>query len=104
VNPIGPPIPPRAAPWLGVSREIRDPEAEMQRLAEARKVVPAAVADETHQLRHDGKVYFLRVKVMAEPAEAPEPGSFPWFPVRADLGRRIADLVRADCAEAAGDA
>jgi hypothetical protein len=60
--------------------------------------MPYPVCDDMRQFEYDGRVYFLRIKVTAqlvgqEPAGAP-------LPVRADLGKRIADLIRADCAEA----
>lgn len=58
--------------------------------------MPYPVVDDLHQLWHDGRLYWLRIDVHAEPAVTPEPGSGPWFPMRADLGRRIADLIRSD--------
>jgi hypothetical protein len=67
--------------------------------------MPYPVVHDIHQLWHDGKLYWLDIRVIAEPAEPPEPRSWPWFPMRTDWGRRIADLVRADlAAEAAAGA
>ena len=79
------------------AREIPDPEAEMERLAAARKRwMPSILCEEIHQLEHDGRLYFLRVTVSAE-LTGDEPAGF--LPVRADLGKRIADMIRADCAK-----
>jgi hypothetical protein len=67
------------------------------------RTMPAIVADDLQQIWHHGRLYWLRIKLTAEPAEQPEPGGFPWFPMKTDLGSRIADLVRADCAEESGE-
>lgn len=60
--------------------------------------MPYPVCDNGQQLEHDGRVYFLRITVTAQlTGEEPAGGL---LPVRADLGGRIADLIRADCADA----
>jgi hypothetical protein len=84
----------------GAAREITDPQAEVERLATARKRwMPAVVCHDIRQFEHDGRVYFLDIKITAE-LTGDEPK--PLFPVRADLAARIADMIRADCAEASG--
>jgi hypothetical protein len=58
--------------------------------------MPYRICEEMHQLEHDGRLYWLRVNVTAQlTGEEPAGGL---IPVRADLGRRIADLIRADIA------
>ncbi len=59
--------------------------------------MPYPIARDMRQLEHDGRVYFLDITVTAELA-GEEPA--PILPVRADLGKRIADLIRADLANA----
>ncbi len=72
-----PPVPP------GI-REI-DPQAEADRLAAERHALPAAViADEIFFAVHDGKRIAVRVAVTAEC----------FLPVPADLGRKLADVIR----------
>lgn len=66
---------------------------------------PGLVCEELHQLQHDGEPYWLHITITAGPvmkaqddAQLPSPP----FPMRrADLGKRIADLIRADLAAAA---
>jgi hypothetical protein len=58
--------------------------------------MPTPIARDMCQLEHDGRVYFLDITVTAQ-LTGPEPAGAP-LPVRADLGKRIADLVRGDCA------
>jgi hypothetical protein len=58
-------------------------------------VLPLPVCDEIHQLEHGGEHYFLHITVTAEPSGA----SAGPVPARADLGKRIADLIRADCGQ-----
>ena len=54
------------------------------------------IIEEMHQLEHDGRLYWLRVNVTAQlTGEKPAGGL---IPVRADLGRRIAEMIRADIA------
>jgi hypothetical protein len=67
--------------------------------------VSGLVCEELRQIEHDGEPYWLHVTITAEKvagtlADAPLPS--PPLPVRADLGRRIADLIRADLAAGAG--
>ena len=87
----------------GTAREIPDPQAEMERLAAARKPrKPRETQLLCHEgilIDHDGTAFFVWVKVTAEhnPQIGEDTRTWP-FPVRADLGRRIADMIRADCA------
>lgn len=70
-------------------------EAAAERAA-PRRWMPFPLVRDMHQLEHDGRTYFLGITVTAELiGEEPVPGP---LPVRADLARRIADLIRADCA------
>ena len=60
--------------------------------------MPAPIVRDMQRLEYDDRLYWLEINVTAqltgrEPAGAP-------LPVRADLGRRIADLIRTDCADA----
>jgi len=59
--------------------------------------VPSYVVRDMHRLEHDGRTYWLGITVTAE-LTGEEPAGGP-LPVRADLGKRIADLIRADCAD-----
>ena len=61
--------------------------------------MPYPVCDDMHQLEHAGRLYWLRITVTAQLTGEEPAGGLP--PVRADLGRRVADLIRADCADAA---
>ena len=58
--------------------------------------MPSRICEELHQLEHDGRLYFLGITVTAQ-LTGEEPAAGP-IPVRADLGRRIADLIRSDLA------
>jgi hypothetical protein len=67
--------------------------------------MPSVLCRDMHQLEHDGRVYWLGIEVTTQ-LTGEEPAGGP-VPVRADLGRRIADLIRADLAadpQAAGGA
>ncbi len=83
---------------VGQARAVTDDPAGIpsvpRPLYEPRVVPPlTAPAVLCHDLRQvqDGE-YWLHIQVIAEPATAR-----PWpFPMRADLGRRIADMIRAD--------
>ena len=59
--------------------------------------MPAPVVHDMQRLEYGGRLYWLEVNVTAQ-LTGPEPAGGP-LPVRADLGRRIADLIRADCAD-----
>ncbi len=88
----------------GSAREIADPEAEVERLAAARKPsVPAVLCDHEFPVDHDSGSFWVKIRVTAEHNPGRGAGTEPWpFPVAADfgadLGRRIADMIRADCA------
>jgi hypothetical protein len=58
--------------------------------------VPSYLVRDMHQLEHDGRLYFLGITITTQ-LTGEEPAGGP-VPVRADLGRRIADLIRADLA------
>jgi hypothetical protein len=58
--------------------------------------VPAYLCRDMHQLEHDGRVYWLGITITTE-LTGEESAGGP-IPVRADLGSRIADLIRADIA------
>ena len=64
------------------------------------------VCEELHQVRHDGEPYWLHITITASPVmkASNDPLPSPPFPVRADLGSQIADLIRADTAGGAGGA
>lgn len=59
--------------------------------------MPAIVCHDIHLLEHDERRFWLEIRVTSQ-LHGEEPHGP--LPVRADLGRRIADLVRADVAEA----
>jgi hypothetical protein len=85
----------------GTAREITNPEAEVERLAAARKPREQTLCEEGFPVDHDGAVFFVWVKVAAHHSPQAGEDMKPWpFPVRADLAARIADMIRADCAEA----
>lgn len=84
-------------------RPIPDPEAEMHRLASERVQEPAVLA---HAQFLEGGLpgarasYAVGITVTVKQARRAGEEPAPWpYPVRADLGRRIMDLIRADCAE-----
>jgi hypothetical protein len=58
--------------------------------------IPSCVCRDMHQLEYDGRLYWLGIEITAQ-LTGEEPAGGP-IPVRADLGRRIADLIRADLA------
>ena len=64
--------------------------------------MPAPVVHDMQQLEHGDRLYWLEINVTAQ-LTGPEPAAAP-LPVRADLGRRIADLIRADLAADAASA
>jgi hypothetical protein len=84
-------------------RPIPDPEAEMHRLAAEREHMPAILVHEKHLeqgLPGASAAYFLDIRVTVQHARQAGEDVKPWpYPLRADLGRRIADLIRRDCAE-----
>lgn len=61
--------------------------------------MPSYVCRDMRQIEHDGRLYFLGITLTAE-LVGDEPAGM--LPVRADLGKRVADLVLADFAAAAG--
>ena len=86
----------------GSAREIPDPEAEVERLAAARKS-PEVLCDHEFPLDHESGSFWVKIRVTAEHNPGRGAGTKPWpFPVGADfgadLGGRIADMIRADCA------
>lgn len=56
------------------------------------------IAHESHQMTHDGRGYWLEIRITAKAIGDAESGVQPGapFPVKADLGRRVADLVQGD--------
>jgi hypothetical protein len=58
--------------------------------------MPSYLVRDMHQLEHDGRVYFLGITITTE-LTGRDRANGP-IPVRADLGQRIADLIRADLA------
>lgn len=83
-------------------RPILDPEADIAWLAAARvppQPLGSVVCEEIHYADVAGGTFGIEISVRAWPAIGAEP-AIP-FPVRADLGSRIAALIRADC-EAGG--
>ncbi len=90
---------PFPSPQPGI-RQIPDPQAEMERLAEARKAATAAqnwplMLDEVHSVeRPDGSgTVMIRIRVNAESViEAPS-----------DLGESIASVVHVETRPARGD-
>lgn len=84
-------------------RPIPDPEAEMQRLAKARmQPMGEALCREIHQVNTPSGSFGIEISIRARPALPNREGTGPWpYPLRADLGERVAAMIRADC-EAAG--
>lgn len=78
------------------ARRITDPEAEVERLAAARAQPPGHVlCQEVHPLDTGSGSYAIEISIKASPAL---PGQQPaGLPFRADLGQRIAAMIRADC-------
>jgi hypothetical protein len=67
--------------------------------------MPSYLCREIYPVEHGGRLYWLDMTITAQ-LIGREPAGGP-IPVRADLGRRIADMIRADLAadpEAAGSA
>jgi hypothetical protein len=60
-----------------------------------RRWMPSYVCRDMHQVELGGRVYFLGITITAE-LTGDEPAGP--LPVKADLGRRIAEMIRADCA------
>ena len=67
-------------------------EAEMER-----RWMPADVCRDMYPLEHAGRLYWLSITITAE-LTGDEPAGL--LPVRADLGRRITAMIRADCEDA----
>lgn len=59
--------------------------------------MPYPLVHDIRQFEHGGRTYFLGITVTAE-LVGEKPAAV--LPVRADLAGRIADLIRADCADA----
>jgi hypothetical protein len=84
-------------------RPIPDPQAEMERLAAERMAAPAILA--RGLFLEDGlpgarTAYVVDITVTARQARQAGEEPAPWpYPVTADLGSRIMDLIRRDCAE-----
>lgn len=56
--------------------------------------MPATVLHDIRQARHGGDVYWLDIRITAEAAG----NAAPWrCPIPADLGQRIADMIREAC-------
>jgi hypothetical protein len=84
-------------------RPIPDPEAEVNRLAAERIQEPTVLA---HAQFLEGGLpgahasYAVGITVAVRQARQAGEEPVPWpYPVRADLGSRIMDLIRRDCAE-----
>jgi hypothetical protein len=84
-------------------RPVPDPEAEVSRLAAERMQEPAVLAREKfleQDLPGAGTAYWLDIAVTVRQARQIGEEPVPWpYPARADLGSRIMDLIRRDCAE-----
>ena len=57
--------------------------------------MPAIACHDIHFLDHDGRLFVLDIRVTSQ-LQGEEPHGP--LPVRADLGRRIAEIIRADLA------
>jgi hypothetical protein len=82
------------------ARPITDPEAEVERLAAARMQPAGTVlCQEIRQADTPSGAFGIEIGVRALPGHG---AAGPWpFPLRADLGQRIAAMIRADCEAAA---
>jgi hypothetical protein len=65
--------------------------------------MPGPLVHDMHPLEHHGRTYWLEINITAQLIGKESAGGS--LPMRVDLGRRIAEMIRADiAADAAGAA